>query len=459
MFFSGLVTGILLTAAGAVLLNRRHRQLFFRQLQEIGAQVNNWQTIELPARTAHHPGGSLTVAVNRLVEQTRHLAKEIQLSAQQTRSAALQVNSCLAAGDDIMQSFRQIQAAAEGLRRAEAKVLAGSEQAEHNRLQSNRVMQQLGLAAEEIIHTGSALGNQVGALQTTVANVQEVAASIGHIAGQIRLLALNATIEAARAGQHGLGFGVVAAEISHLAEVTAGAARNVQNLLSTIRQDATQVVQSIGQNLNVQNQLAADISQLQDIVGSTARINEQIQETMRTALNQTSAMLQETAAVLDSRSRDMETVLAAGKFIDRLAEELTKVSQTCQLEYRLHRDARQAIEHLQSQLGQLARNPRLKEANPSVHRELLTALAERNAAMEAIWSNDTQGRFIFSHPPAGLANARVREWWQRTMQGEQYISPVYISAITRQPCLTVAVPIKDSTGKAIAVLGADLQLM
>ncbi|MFZ5592258.1 MAG: methyl-accepting chemotaxis protein, partial [Bacillota bacterium] len=225
MFFSGLVTGILLTAAGAVLLNRRHRQLFFRQLQEIGARVNNWQTIELPARTAHHPGGSLTVAVNRLVEQTRHLAKEIQLSAQQARSAALQVNSCLAAGNDIMQSFRQIQAAAEGLRRAEAKVLAGSEQAEHNRLQSNRVMQQLGLAAEEIIHTGGALGNQVGALQTTVANVQEVAASIGHIAGQIRLLALNATIEAARAGQHGLGFGVVAAEISHLAEVTAGAAR------------------------------------------------------------------------------------------------------------------------------------------------------------------------------------------------------------------------------------------
>ncbi|WP_338824879.1 PDC sensor domain-containing protein [Neomoorella humiferrea] len=63
--------------------------------------------------------------------------------------------------------------------------------------------------------------------------------------------------------------------------------------------------------------------------------------------------------------------------------------------------------------------------------------------------------YIFSQPPAALANARIRPWWQRAMAGEEYISTVYVSAITRQPCRTQSLPIRDGSGRIVGVLAAE----
>ena len=68
------------------------------------------------------------------------------------------------------------------------------------------------------------------------------------------------------------------------------------------------------------------------------------------------------------------------------------------------------------------------------------------------------GAFIISLPPAGLANAASREWFQAAGKGQKYVSKVYISAISKHPCITVACPIKHEDGSLIGVLGADIRL-
>ncbi|MTI59938.1 MAG: hypothetical protein FH762_08125 [Firmicutes bacterium] len=45
--------------------------------------------------------------------------------------------------------------------------------------------------------------------------------------------------------------------------------------------------------------------------------------------------------------------------------------------------------------------------------------------------------FIYSNSPAGITNASVRKWFQESIQGKLFVSDVYISAITRNPCITV----------------------
>lgn len=68
---------------------------------------------------------------------------------------------------------------------------------------------------------------------TSITKIKEIAEKItvvSDIAFQTNILALNAAIEAARAGVHGKGFSVVAAEVGHLAEKSRQAAADINEL-------------------------------------------------------------------------------------------------------------------------------------------------------------------------------------------------------------------------------------
>ncbi|WP_094607783.1 hypothetical protein SPSIL_008460 [Sporomusa silvacetica DSM 10669] len=92
------------------------------------------------------------------------------------------------------------------------------------------------------------------------------------------------------------------------------------------------------------------------------------------------------------------------------------------------------------------------------HNAIVNDLLLRQPELEAAWTNLPNGQFVVSLPPAGIANAQTREWFKQAMQGQFYVSEVYVSAISHQPCLTVSLPILDGTGNVIGVLGADLRL-
>jgi methyl-accepting chemotaxis protein len=93
--------------------------------------------------------------------------------------------------------------------------------------------------AENASSVASKGSDVVDGLLTTMASIRgssarvvEIAAAIDDIASQTGTLALNAAVEAGRAGEQGRGFAAVASEMRLLAQQSAGAAREIGELIA-----------------------------------------------------------------------------------------------------------------------------------------------------------------------------------------------------------------------------------
>ena len=102
----------------------------------------------------------------------------------------------------------------------------------------------------------------IGSIQASSVRVSEIVRVIGEIASQTNLLAFNAAIEAARAGQHGVGFSVVAGEVRKLAERSSVAAREIAKLIE-------ESVMQVGQGAEVSKEAARSFEGIMSSVGRT----------------------------------------------------------------------------------------------------------------------------------------------------------------------------------------------
>jgi methyl-accepting chemotaxis protein len=112
---------------------------------------------------------------------------------------------------------------------------------------------------------------------------------IGEIANQTNLLAFNAAIEAARAGQHGVGFSVVAGEVRKLAERSSVAAHEIAKLID-------ESVHQVGQGAEVSREAARSF---EGILSSVSRTGASVSEIARATESQRQ-MAQEVSGLIKS---------------------------------------------------------------------------------------------------------------------------------------------------------------
>ncbi|MCR5273695.1 MAG: cache domain-containing protein [Lachnospiraceae bacterium] len=115
-----------------------------------------------------------------------------------------------------------------------------------NSITSSDALKELQSSNEETIEAINGIVDLINKTNDAVESISDAVGIIDAIAAQTNLLSLNASIEAARAGEYGKGFAVVANEIRDLADQSANAAKNIQEIMGVLSNDSGQTMENAG---------------------------------------------------------------------------------------------------------------------------------------------------------------------------------------------------------------------
>jgi methyl-accepting chemotaxis protein len=189
---------------------------------------------------------------------------------------------------------------------------------------------------------GGVIVNQaVGAMaeiERSSAEISQIITVIDGIAFQTNLLALNAGVEAARAGDAGMGFAVVAAEVRALAQRTADAAKNITQLITASSTQVRAGVELVGQTGDALQRIATRISDVDALVAAIAtasdgqatgiaEINAAV-GSMDRGIQQNAAMVEESTAAARSLASESDRLAElVGHFKIQARADMERIAQ------------------------------------------------------------------------------------------------------------------------------------
>lgn len=310
-------------------------------------------------------------------------------------------------------------------------------------------------------------------IQQLTGQLEEVSKVIGVIASisqQTNLLALNAAIEAARAGEHGRGFAVVAEEVRRLAGHTTDATTQVSGIIERFRGGMQQLTQA---GSHMHRAVADGRDGMLDVDSGLARTRESM-DTLDSRIGQIAEGTQQIGLAVRSINGDVQSIAQVSAELLGKASAVLLHSQAVRedgdrllaglgdFRLQIHHDVQRSVEQLAAQSG-------LSGDIAQAERQLRDTL-QHDARFELFYLVDSNGvqlsENIFasdlSHSATGSCkgvNWQQRPWFRAVADSlSSHITQVYRSSATDDFCFTVSVPICDTRGNLLRVLGADVRL-
>ncbi len=169
--------------------------------------------------------------------------------------------------------------------------------------------------------------NVMASIQASARRIADITGVIDAIAFQTNILALNAAVEAARAGEQGRGFAVVAGEVRALARRSAGAAREIKELIADS-------VEQVAEGARLAGQAGATMGEIVDSVRLVAQIMSDIAQAtgeQTGGIAQISAALAQMDDVTRQNASLVEQALGAAGGLREQAGELSDMMSVFRL--------------------------------------------------------------------------------------------------------------------------------
>lgn len=258
-----------------------------------------------------------SVQVTTSVTEIAATSKQQQATATETAATTTEIGATsreiAATSRDLVRTMIEVTSAAD-----QASILAGSGQQGLARMEET--MHQV-MGAADLVNAKLAILNE------KAGNINQVVVTIVKVADQTNLLSLNAAIEAEKAGEYGRGFAVVATEVRRLADQTAVATYDIEQMVREIQSAVSagvmgmdkfseEVRRGMSEVTQVGEQLSQIIHQVQALAPRVLMVNEgmQAQATGAEQINQALVQLG------DASSQTVDSLRQASFAIDELSQ-------------------------------------------------------------------------------------------------------------------------------------------
>ncbi len=253
------------------------------------------------------------IQVTTSVNEIAATARQQQATATETAATTTEIGATSreisATARDLVRTIHEVSSAAE-----QTAGLAGTGQVGLSRMEGTM---------QHVMDAAGSVNTKLATLNEKAGNINQVVTTIAKVADQTNLLSLNAAIEAEKAGEYGRGFSVVATEIRRLADQTAVATYDIEQMVREIQSAVSagvmgmdkfseEVRRGMSDVTQVGDQLSQIIAQVQSLAPRVQMVSEGMQaqaggaEQINQALMQLSEAAQQTVDSLRQSSQAID---------------------------------------------------------------------------------------------------------------------------------------------------------
>jgi methyl-accepting chemotaxis protein WspA len=258
-----------------------------------------------------------SVQVTTSVTEIAATSKQQQATATETAATTTEIGATsreiAATSRDLVRTMTEVSTAAD-----QASVAAGSGQQGLARMEDTM---------HSVMGAADLVNAKLAILNEKAGNINQVVVTIVKVADQTNLLSLNAAIEAEKAGEYGRGFAVVATEVRRLADQTAVATYDIEQMVREIQSAVSagvmgmdkfseEVRRGMFEVQQVGEQLSQIIHQVQALAPRVLMVNEGMQAQATGAEQINHALVQ----LGDASSQTVESLRQASFAIDELSQ-------------------------------------------------------------------------------------------------------------------------------------------
>ena len=274
----------------------------------------------------------MTQDLNSLISQVQHSGIQITTSTTQIAASGKQLEATMteqvASTNEVVATAKEIAATSGELVNTMYEVAATAQETATSAGSSQKDLGMMESTMRQLSEATVSISSKLGVISEKAHNINSVVTTITKVADQTNLLSLNAAIEAEKAGEYGRGFAVVAREIRRLADQTAVATLDIEQMVKEMQSAVStgvmemdkftkEVWRGVEDVRNISAQLAKIIQQVQDLTPRFEMVNQGMEAQSQGAQQISEAMVQlreasiQTADSLRETNRALEQLNSA----------------------------------------------------------------------------------------------------------------------------------------------------